>query len=127
VAKFNLLLLDANVIIYLFELELWGQILERCNVYLCPTVIDEADFWYDQNGERHEIDMSEYEGRYSEFKVPPSRIAAFHTLGWICRKASAIKEKMLIAISLFKERRTASISAAVTGKIELRGWEGSGD
>ncbi|WP_270807996.1 hypothetical protein [Aeromonas sp. QDB25] len=33
-----------------------------------------------------------------------------------------LAEKAGVAIQLMQERRTALISAAVTGKIDLRGW-----
>ncbi|GCZ63515.1 hypothetical protein HmCmsJML151_02494 [Escherichia coli] len=37
-------------------------------------------------------------------------------------KIDALTEKQLKQIELLKERRTALISAAVTGKIDLRNW-----
>jgi hypothetical protein len=40
--KFRLLLLDANVVIYLCELGLWEQFIVRCEVTLTKTVADEV-------------------------------------------------------------------------------------
>ena len=40
----------------------------------------------------------------------------------LCSRLDSIEEKATKAISLMQERRTALISAAVTGKIDVRGW-----
>lgn len=76
--KFNLLLLDAGVVFHLFELGLWSAVLDRCNVYLGGTVIDESQFWEDDTGARHLITWSEYEGAYTRFDVKPSDIRLFN-------------------------------------------------
>ena len=43
-------------------------------------------------------------------------------LGAVLANYSELESKAREAISLMQERRTALISAAVTGKIDLRGW-----
>lgn len=55
--KFRLLLLDANIVIYLHELELWGAFTEKCSVTLTRTVVEESQFWEDSQGTRHFIDL----------------------------------------------------------------------
>lgn len=40
--KYRLLLLDANVVIYLCELGLWEKFIEKCDVTLAKTVVDEV-------------------------------------------------------------------------------------
>lgn len=40
--KFRLLLLDANIVIYLHELGLWERFIEKCSVTLTQTVVDEV-------------------------------------------------------------------------------------
>ena len=40
--KFRLLLLDANVVIYLHELGLWDKFTDNCDVTLTRTVVDEV-------------------------------------------------------------------------------------
>ena len=40
--RFQFLLLDAGPIIKLFELGLWGRFIERCDVVIARTVIEEA-------------------------------------------------------------------------------------
>jgi hypothetical protein len=42
--KFELLLLDANIVIYLHELGLWRTVIERCTVTLTQTVVDEVKY-----------------------------------------------------------------------------------
>jgi hypothetical protein len=61
VKKFSLLLLDANVVIRLFELGIWDRVVEACDVHLARTVIDEADFYTDGSGQRHAIELQPYE------------------------------------------------------------------
>lgn len=56
--RFRLVLLDANVVIQLFELGAWQQVAERCEILLSRTVIDEAHF-YERDGERFDIDWDE--------------------------------------------------------------------
>jgi hypothetical protein len=43
--KFKLLLLDANVVIQAFKLGLWAKLIERCDVWLAATVVQEAAFF----------------------------------------------------------------------------------
>jgi len=54
----RLILLDANVVIHLFELDLWKHIVARCQIVLAQTVIDEAHF-FERDGERFQIDWDE--------------------------------------------------------------------
>jgi hypothetical protein len=79
VAKFNLLLLDAGVILHLFELDLWQPVLDRCSVYLVGTVIAEAKYWSDDDGDRHPVNWPEYEGRYTRIDVPIADIMRFNS------------------------------------------------
>jgi type I restriction enzyme S subunit len=59
------------------------------------------------------------------FAFPPLKeqllIAAF--LDEIKRKFELVEQKASSQIELLKERRTALISAAVTGKIDVRNWQ----
>ncbi len=58
--KSRFLLLDANVVIKLSELGIWKQIIERCEILLAETVVEqEAEFFFDEDGEQHAIDLSE--------------------------------------------------------------------
>ncbi len=58
--KFRLLLLDANVVIHLFELGIWEDVIQRCDVHLAGTVIGEASDYIDAEGDRQEIDLEPY-------------------------------------------------------------------
>lgn len=63
------------------------------------------------------------------FPVPPLREQQ-KICEFLDRKKSALvalTDKAQSAITLLKERRTALISAAVTGKIDLRGWQAPSD
>lgn len=51
--KFRLLLLDANIVIQLFELGLWDQIVERCEILLSRTVAEhEAKYFSGATGDQ---------------------------------------------------------------------------
>ncbi len=78
--KFNLLLLDANVVIYLFELGLWDTLVGRCDIHLARAVKEESIFWEDDEGVCHNIDWSGYEeaGRITVFDVPLSKVRTFY-------------------------------------------------
>lgn len=57
--RLRFLLLDANVVIKLFELGLWKSVIDKCEVLLARTVVDkEAEFFFDDDGQ-HAIDLSE--------------------------------------------------------------------
>lgn len=70
--RFRLLLLDANVVIKLFQLDLWDRLLDCCDVHLSRTIATvEAHFFEDDEGERHDFDLLPYEtsGRVTVFDV----------------------------------------------------------
>ena len=51
------LVLDANIIILLFEHGLWTQIVEHCDLTIAETVVDEADFFVDSMGVERRIGL----------------------------------------------------------------------
>ena len=55
--KFQFLLLDTGVIIGAHELGIWDSLITQCTITITSTVKQEADFWYDNHGERHEINL----------------------------------------------------------------------
>lgn len=79
--KFKLLLLDANVVIQTFTLGLWAKLIERCNVWLAATVVQEAAFFTTEDGTSHTIDLSQdlAENRVSEFELTPSELSEFRS------------------------------------------------
>jgi hypothetical protein len=77
--KFRLLLLDANVVIQLFELGLWKRIIAHCEILLARTVAErEAQFFFDADGQ-HEIDLTDdiESKRIVIVDVPPSELKGF--------------------------------------------------
>lgn len=77
--KFRLLLLDANIVIEISRHGLWDQIVARCDVHLARTVIEEAHFFLDANGDRQAIDLTPYinAGSITAFDLTPSDLAQF--------------------------------------------------
>jgi hypothetical protein len=77
--RLSLLLLDANVVIYLFELGIWDRVLSLCDIHLARTVIDEAQFYEDDQGGKHPFDLSSYVDNkaMAAFDVLPSQMQAF--------------------------------------------------
>ena len=58
-AKLRFLLLDACVVIKLFELKLWEQLIERCEIVLAETVVAESQYFEDDEV-KEAIDLSPY-------------------------------------------------------------------
>jgi hypothetical protein len=77
--KFRLLLLDTNIVFELFRLGIWETFIDRCDVHLAQTVVDEAKFYEDENGCRHEIDLDPCRkaGGITVFDVPLDKLTAF--------------------------------------------------
>ncbi len=85
--KFRLLLLDANIVIELFRLGIWDQLLEFCDIHLAKSIVGsktselrgEADFFIDDLGDRHEIDLEKdiEAGKITVFDVNPSDLGTF--------------------------------------------------
>ena len=73
-AKFNLLLLDAGVIIKLFEFEIWEAFLERCDVHLSKTIMEEALYYIDSNDEQKPIHLSDYKAKMTVHDVSVSQV-----------------------------------------------------
>ena len=77
--KFKLLLLDANIVIHLFRIGIWDRVVEQCDVHLARTVLNEAHFFLDDQGQRCDFDLSPYAqaGSISVFDLEPSDLSAF--------------------------------------------------
>ena len=57
--KLRFLMLDACVVIKLFELGLWRQLCDQSEIILADTVVaEEVQFYLDEQAERQEIDLS---------------------------------------------------------------------
>lgn len=56
--RFRFLLLDANVVIKLFELGLWDSFLSKCDVLLSRTVVETEAQFYFVDQEQHAIDLT---------------------------------------------------------------------
>jgi hypothetical protein len=76
--KSRLVLLDANIVIHLFELEVWDQIIKRFDVVLAQTVVDESDHYRDDEF-AIEIDLQPYidSGRVTVRELKPSQVEAY--------------------------------------------------
>ncbi|MEO7716837.1 MAG: hypothetical protein ABIY70_11575 [Capsulimonas sp.] len=77
--KFRLLLLDANVIFYLFSHGLWDAVLKVCDVHLSAIVKDECQYYEDDEGVRHNIDWSKYAGRITLHDVTLDQVSALRS------------------------------------------------
>jgi hypothetical protein len=71
-AKFNLLLLDTCVILELFRLGIWNDVLKQCDIHVSSVIINETRFYEDANGDRHAIDWTTYTGRLTIHDVNAS-------------------------------------------------------
>ena len=77
--KLKLLILDANVVIYLHQIGLWQAVLERCEVYLSSIVIDDEVQHYEGTEYDEVIDLSPdiAAGRVQRFDVPVAEVKIF--------------------------------------------------
>lgn len=77
--KFSLLLLDANVVIVLCELGLWGLVLEKCEVLLARTVFEESFFYVNELGDKVYFSLEEdlNAGRLKVVEVPSAQVVSF--------------------------------------------------
>jgi len=77
--KLKLLILDANVVIYLHQNGLWQAVLERCEVYLSSIVIDDEVRYYEGKEYDEVIDLSADvdAGRVRRFDVPVGEVKSF--------------------------------------------------
>jgi hypothetical protein len=77
--KFRLLLLDANVVIEISRHGLWDQVVARCDIHLAQTVLDESQFYEDDQGDRQYIDLTSYisANAITVFNLTPSQIDGF--------------------------------------------------
>jgi len=72
--KLRLLLLDANIVIELFELGLWDKVLEHCEVALSRTVASREASFYVKDGEQFGIDLAPYE-KSAQIRVVEAELA----------------------------------------------------
>ena len=80
---FQLLLLDANVIIKAHELGIWEQLINRCHITISRSVAeDEANYWEDSQGIRYNIDLAKdiQAGRVNCENVSIAKISEFREL-----------------------------------------------
>ncbi len=77
--KLKLLILDANVVIYLHEKGLWQAVLQRCEVHLSSIVIDDEVRFYvgTEYDEVIELSPDVTAGRVHRFDVPVSDVKEF--------------------------------------------------
>lgn len=78
--KFQLLLLDANIVIELFRQGIWDKVVDLRDIHLARTVAqEEAHFYKDENGERHDFDLRPYakDERITVFDVLLSELSGF--------------------------------------------------
>jgi hypothetical protein len=79
--KLRLLLLDANIIIKLFHLGIWDQVVDQCDVQLARTVVEEAHFFKDEYGDRQDFDLKPYDkdGKITVFDITPPELTDFRS------------------------------------------------
>lgn len=78
-SRLKLLILDANVVIYLHELGVWQKLISASDVHLARTVVADEAVYYEADGENIPIDLSgdERQARIQEFEVSLADIVRF--------------------------------------------------
>jgi hypothetical protein len=59
-SKSTLVLCDTGVIIESFRIKIWDSLVSHYNIVLSKTIIEEALYYYDDDGAKHYIDLSIY-------------------------------------------------------------------
>ena len=77
--RWSFLLLDANVVIVLFKWGIWDRLVAACDLHVSETVIGEAHFFEDDQGNRQDFDVGGCveTGSIKSFSVPPADVKAF--------------------------------------------------
>jgi hypothetical protein len=77
--KLRLLLLDANIVFKLFSADLWGQVLEKCDVLLSRVVAEVEVKYFDDGVEHQRIDLQPYlrDKRISIVDIDVGKIKTF--------------------------------------------------
>ncbi len=57
-SRSRLVILDANIVIYLHQIGIWSYVVDRCEIVLSRIVADQEALFYEIDDERHEIDLS---------------------------------------------------------------------
>ena len=78
-SKLKLLILDANVVIFLHDAGVWSKFVALCDVHLPRTVVGEAAFHDDDEDQRHYIDLNDdiSLGKVNVFDVSLSNLQKF--------------------------------------------------
>jgi hypothetical protein len=73
------LILDANVVIHLHEFGIWPRLVERCEVHLARTVVENEAVYFEKDGQTEPIDLGNdiSEQRVRVFDVPLADIKRF--------------------------------------------------
>jgi hypothetical protein len=77
--KYRLLLLDANIVIELSELSLWDAVVERCEVLLARTVLEQEVRYYHGQHADVQIDLAAYvtDGRIKVVEATTDQVKRF--------------------------------------------------
>ena len=78
--KFQLLLLDAGVIITAHELGVWSELVNKCTISITRTVLEqETYYWRDEQGKPYQIDLNNdiREGNIHVLDVPLDQVRDF--------------------------------------------------
>jgi hypothetical protein len=54
----QLVILDANIVIEAFALNVWGNLVPKYSITLLNSVVGEVDFYEDSDGNKHAIDLT---------------------------------------------------------------------
>ena len=79
-AKLRLLLLDANVVLELHRVGLWGQVIERCDLLLARTVMEESIFYEGEEGKVYlDLESAEADRLFEPIDVDVAEIQRFRS------------------------------------------------
>jgi len=118
-------ILDANVVIKLHELQLWHRVCAKCQVHLAETVVQEVDY-YEINAQQIWIDKQALRSECAPFSVTPEQVRCFLSqFDQSYQDRLDLGSSNLLFISLAKEPRPAMCSFAPPILLCGKSWDAS--
>lgn len=79
-SKYQIILCDSCVVIELFRLNLWEQIISSFEITISSTIVDEVSFYIDNQQNKHSINLRKYinDRKIKEVSVSMSLIQNFY-------------------------------------------------
>jgi hypothetical protein len=78
-SKYQPIIIDTGIVIALFKFGLWSEVLKKCECVLTDVVVAEAQYYEDDDGKQHRIDLKPWleKGNPKVVNVSPKQVVEF--------------------------------------------------